>query len=79
MAVQIAFHDGAPLYLELPVTVELLVASTEPGLQGDRFQRGHQPATMETARRSRCRCSSTPATSWKVDSRDGNYLGRVNA
>ena len=42
MPVQIAFHDGAPLYLELPVTVELEVTHTEPGLQGDRNQTGHR-------------------------------------
>src|SRR5215471_2110928 len=29
MTVQVAFHNGAPLYLELPVTVELVVTHTE--------------------------------------------------
>lgn len=48
MPVQIAFHDGTALYLELPVTVELLVSHTEPGLQGDRSSAGTKPATLET-------------------------------
>ncbi|TXI39067.1 MAG: elongation factor P, partial [Mycobacterium sp.] len=48
MPVQIAFNEGAPLYLELPTTVEVLVASTEPGLQGDRSNAGTKPATLET-------------------------------
>ena len=34
MPVQIAFHDGAPLYLELPVTVELLVDPHRAGAAG---------------------------------------------
>ena len=42
MPVQVAFHDGAPLYLELPVTVELRDLHTEPGSAGRPVQRGHQ-------------------------------------
>src|SRR5262249_18401506 len=48
LPVQVAFHDGAPLYLELPVPVELEVPHTEPGLQGDRSSAGTKPATVET-------------------------------
>ena len=79
MPVQIAFHDGAPLYLELPVTVELLVASTEPGLQGDRSSAGTKPATMETGAEIQVPLFINTGDKLKVDSRDGNYLGRVNA
>jgi elongation factor P len=79
MAVQIAFHDSAPLYLELPVTVELLVASTEPGLQGDRSSAGTKPATMETGAEIQVPLFINTGDKLKVDSRDGNYLGRVNA
>ncbi len=32
----VALHDGTPLYVELPASVELVVEYTEPGLQGDR-------------------------------------------
>jgi elongation factor P len=38
LPVQVAFHDGAPLYLELPLTVELVVT----GSAGRPVQRGHQ-------------------------------------
>ena len=51
MPVQIAFHEGAALYLELPVTVELVVSHTEPGLQGDRSQRRHQARDAGDRRR----------------------------
>ncbi len=81
MPVQIAFHDGGvPLYLELPVTVELLVASTEPGLQGDRSSAGTKPATLETGAEIQVPLFiNTGGDKLKVDSRDGSYLGRVNA
>jgi len=79
MPVQIAFHDGAPLYLELPVSVELLVANTEPGLQGDRSSAGTKPATMETGAEIQVPLFLTTGEKIKVDTRDGRYLGRVNS
>ena len=78
MPVQIAFHDGVPLYLELPVTVELVVASTEPGLQGDRSSAGTKPATLETGAEIQVPLFLTTGEKIKVDTRDGRYLGRVN-
>ena len=78
MAVQIAFNEGAALYLELPVTVELVV-STEPGLQGDRSSAGTKPATLETGAEIQVPLFINTGDKLKVDTRDGSYLGRVNA
>jgi elongation factor P len=78
LPVQVAFHDGAPLYLELPVTIELIVASTEPGLQGDRSSAGTKPATLETGAEIQVPLFINTGDKLKVDSRDGSYLGRVN-
>ena len=61
------------------VTVELLVASTEPGLQGDRSSAGTKPATMETGAEIQVPLFINTGDKLKVDSRDGSYLGRVNA
>ena len=78
LPVQIAFNEGAPLYIELPTTVELVVASTEPGLQGDRSSAGTKPATLETGAEIQVPLFINTGDKLKVDSRDGNYLGRVN-
>ncbi|MGI9163798.1 MAG: elongation factor P [Mycobacterium sp.] len=78
MPVQIAFNEGAPLYLELPVTVEVLVASTEPGLQGDRSSAGTKPATLETGAEIQVPLFINTGDKLKVDTRDGSYVGRVN-
>ena len=79
MPVQVAFHNGSPLYLELPVTVELEVTHTEPGLQGDRSNAGTKPATLETGAQIQVPLFINTGDKLKVDSRDGSYLGRVNA
>jgi len=79
LPVQVAFHNGAPLYLELPVTVELVVTHTEPGLQGDRSSAGTKPATVETGAELQVPLFINTGDKLKVDSRDGSYLGRVNA
>jgi elongation factor P len=79
MQVQVAMHEGAPLFVELPVTVELLVQHTDPGLQCDRSTGGTKPATMETGAQIQVPLFINTGDKLKVDSRDGSYLGRVNA
>jgi elongation factor P len=79
MEVQVAFHDTNPLYIEMPVTVELQVTHTDPGLQGDRSSAGTKPATLETGAQINVPLFINTGDKLKVDSRDGSYLGRVNA
>lgn len=79
MPVQVAFHNGAPLYLELPTTVELEVTHTDPGLQGDRSNAGTKPATVQTGAQINVPLFINTGDKLKVDTRDGSYLGRVNA
>lgn len=74
----VALHDGTPLYLELPASVELTITFTEPGLQGDRSTGGTKPATLETGAEIQVPLFVEQGTKVKVDTRDGSYLGRVN-
>lgn len=74
----VAIHNGAPIYIELPASVELMVTYTEPGLQGDRSSAGTKPATLETGAEIKVPLFLEPNTRIKVDTRDGSYLGRVN-
>lgn len=76
--VQIALHEGNPLYLELPASVVLVVTYTEPGLQGDRSTGGTKPATVETGAEIQVPLFLETGTKVKVDTRTGEYLGRVN-
>ncbi|MDR2280545.1 MAG: elongation factor P, partial [Gordonia sp. (in: high G+C Gram-positive bacteria)] len=77
--VQIALHEGEPLYIELPASVVLEITYTEPGLQGDRSTGGTKPATLETGAEIAVPLFINTGDKLKVDSRDGNYLGRVNS
>ena len=74
----IAMHEGNPLYVELPASVELEITFTEPGLQGDRSSGGTKPATLETGAEIQVPLFVDSGTRVKVDTRDGSYLGRVN-
>jgi elongation factor P len=75
----VALHDGVPLYVELPTSVELVISHTDPGLQGDRSSAGTKPATVETGAEIQVPLFINTGDKLKVDSRDGSYLGRVNA
>lgn len=70
-------HEGKPLSVEPPVTVELAVAQTDPGLRGDTAQGGSKPATMETGLVVQVPLFIEEGEILKVDTRTGKYLGRV--
>ena len=48
MTVHIMMYQGETLGVELPNTVVLEVAETEPGIKGDTATGGSKPATMQT-------------------------------
>jgi elongation factor P len=73
----VATHEGRVLFVELPASVELLIAETEPGLQGDRSTGGTKPATLETGHQIQVPLFLTTGEKVKVDTRDSSYLGRV--
>ena len=78
MQVQIGMHDGQPLYLEMPPSVVVEITYTEPGLQGDRSNAGTKAATVSTGAEIQVPLFLNEGTKVKVDTRTGDYLGRVN-
>ena len=75
----VALHEGTPLYLDLPASVELEVTYTEPGLQGDRSTGGTKPATVETGLQIQVPLFLTTGEKVRVDTRTGEYLSRVGS
>ncbi|MFG1944567.1 elongation factor P [Nonomuraea sp. NPDC048826] len=73
----VAFHEGSALYVDLSAAVELTIATTEPGLQGDRSTGGTKPATLETGAEIKVPLFITTGERVKVDTRTGEYLGRA--
>ena len=76
--VTIALNNGNPLYVDLPASVVLEITYTEPGLQGDRSSAGTKAATVETGYEIQVPLFLETGTKVKVDTRTGDYLGRVN-
>ena len=69
--------EDSPLSVEAPLTVELSVKETDPGLRGDTAQGGSKPATMETGLVVQVPLFIEEGQVIKIDSRTGKYLGRV--
>lgn len=76
--IQVSFHEGEPLFAELPISVDLRVEHTDPGLQGDRSTGGTKPATLETGAEIQVPLFIETGNVVRVDTRDGSYLSRVN-
>ena len=76
--VVVAMHEGNPLFIELPASVELKITYTEPGLQGDRSSGGTKPASVETGITVQVPLFIKQDEVVLVDTRTGAYLGRAN-
>jgi elongation factor P len=70
-------YDGAVVGVELPAAVELTIAETEPGVQGDRVSGARKPATLETGLVVKVPLFVGPGEKIKVDTRTGEYLARA--
>ncbi len=75
--VSMLLREGNPITVEPPVTVELEITQTDPGLRGDTAQGGSKPATLETGLVVQVPLFIEEGDSVKVDTRTGKYLGRV--
>lgn len=63
--------------VDLPAAVELAIAETEPGIQGDRVSGARKPATLETGLVVQVPLFVGPGDRIKVDTRTGEYLSRA--
>ena len=70
--------DGEPIDIELPTSVNLTVAQTDPGLKGDTASGATKPATLETGLVVSVPLFINIGDVLKVDTRSGSYLERVS-
>ena len=70
-------YQGEIVGVELPAAVELAVAETEPGVQGDRVSGARKAATLETGLVVQVPLFVEPGERVKVDTRTGEYLARA--
>jgi elongation factor P len=73
----VTFHDSKALSIELPATVTLTVTETEPALKGATAAAQYKPATLETGLKIQVPPFVGIGEKVSVDTRTGEYLGRV--
>jgi elongation factor P len=66
-----------PIDLELPTSVVLVVAETDPGLKGDTASGGTKPATLETGLVVNVPLFIDIGQALRIDTRTGEYIERA--
>jgi elongation factor P len=77
MQVDRTSYQGETIGIELPVSVDLLVADTEPGFAGDTQTGARKPATTETGLVVQVPIFVETGDTIRVDTRTGEYQTRV--
>jgi elongation factor P len=77
--VEILFINESPVTVELPNFIELQIVKTDPGIRGDTASGGSKPATLESGAVIQVPLFLNEGDVVKVDTRSGDYLGRVAA
>ena len=78
MDVNVIFHNGKVLEVELPIAITLKVTETDPGVKGDTASGGTKPAILETGAQVMVPLFISVGEMIKVDTRNDSYLGREN-
>ena len=73
---EVSTHEGTAIGIELPASVVLRVARTDPGVRGDRVSGAMKPATLETGLAVQVPLFVEEGDLVKVDTRTGEYLTR---
>ncbi len=77
MELQLAMHNGKPVQIELPVTVDLVVDESPPGFKGDTASGGGKPVTLVNGLKVQVPFFIERGDIIRVDTRTGDYVTRV--
>ncbi len=75
--VKMLSHEGRVFGVEPPITVELEITHTEPGIKGDTSTGATKPATVETGAQILVPLFVNLGDRVKIDTRTGEYLSRA--
>jgi elongation factor P len=76
-SVQLLTVDGRPSGVQMPASVELSVAETEPGVRGDTVSNVTKPAKLATGAVVQVPLFVNQGDRIKVDPREGRYISRA--
>ena len=74
---QVSMHQGTPIAVELPASVQLTITKTQPAVKGDTKTNAMKPAVLETGVEIQVPMFVDEGERVKVDTRSGDYIERV--
>ena len=74
----IEFYEDRPVGIELPLTVEMKIMETEPGIKGASVSNVGKPAKMETGLVVQVPAFINEGDVIRIDTTTGSYVERVN-
>jgi elongation factor P len=77
LKVNVVFHEGKPISVELPPTVDLTVVETEPGIKGASVSNVGKPAKLETGLVVTVPPFINQGEKIRVSTAEGTYLERA--
>lgn len=77
MQVSVLSFQGNIFNVELPMSVELEVVATDPGIKGDTATGGSKPATLETGYIVKVPLFINVGDVLRIDTRSGDYIERA--
>jgi elongation factor P len=77
--VEIMFNGSDIISVQIPITVELRIVETVPGVRGDTATGAQKPAKVETGAMVNVPLFINEGDMIKVDTRTGHYVERVKA
>jgi elongation factor P len=77
LKVTVEFHEGKPLSVAVPASVELTVVETEPGIKGSTVSNVGKPAKMESGLVVQVPAFINEGEKIRVSTTDGSYLSRA--
>lgn len=76
--VEVTFHEGRPLTVQLTSSVELKVTETEPGVRGNTVNSVFKPATLQTGIVVKVPMHIHVGDVVRISTETGEFLDRVN-
>ena len=77
--VKLCSHNGNVFSIEPPITVELQITESEPGVKGDTATGATKPAILETGAKILVPLFVNQGDTIKIDTRTGEYISRVQS
>lgn len=77
MEIKVLYYKGKAINIDVPMFVELAIATTEPGVRGDTASGGSKPATLETGAVVKVPFYLNEGDVVKIDTRTGTFIERV--